>query len=114
MCTNHSLERAAERTRYSGKSAEHFIRNGITRGKTAEAFTHREHEWLTGLAREGCIPKVYNGYCLIVSGDGVCVTLYELPGWFGKKRRYDGDKPIRNAKRITAFRDCANDMILAC
>lgn len=114
MCTNHSLQRATERTRYSGKSAEHFIRNRIARGKTADAFTNRERKWLTGLAREGCIPKVYNGFCLIVSGEGACVTLYELPGWFGKKRRYDGSKRIRNAKRIASFRGYEHDMLLVC
>lgn len=112
MCTIHSIQRANERTRYSGKSAERFIRNGIVRGKAAEDFSQQESTYLAGLARDNCVAKAYNGYCLIISERGDCVTLYELPEWFGKKRHYDSKALIRNPKRYTTNRT-AFDMMLA-
>lgn len=102
MCTEHSIQRANERTRYSGRSAERFIRNGIARGKAAEDFNQLEGSYLASLARDNCIAKAYNGYCLIISRDGECVTLYRLPNWFGKKRHYDSKTLIRNAKHYFA------------
>ncbi len=102
MCTIHSIQRANERTRYSGKAAERFIQNGIVRGKAAEDFSQQESAYLAGLARGNCVAKAYNGYCLIISEQGDCVTLYELPEWFGKKRHYDSKIRIRNPKRYAA------------
>ncbi len=99
MYTYHSILRANERTRYSGKTAIRFIENGIERGKTAKDFTQDERQYLETCGHDNCIAKAYNGYCLIISEDGVCVTLYPLPGWFGKKRHYDGKTRVRNAKR---------------
>ena len=112
MCTIHSIQRANERTRYSGRAAERFIQNGITRGKAAEDFSQNESAYLTGLARDNCVAKAYNGYCLIISERGDCVTLYELPEWFGRKRLYDSKTRIRNPKRYAASHiPC--DMMLA-
>ena len=104
MCTNHSIERANERTRYNGKTAIRFIENGIARGKTADQFAQKESKYLTSLARDNCVAKAYNGYCLIVSEYGACVTIYRLPEWFGKKRYYDGKKQVRNVKSYAASR----------
>ncbi len=102
MCTTHSIERANERTRYSGKSAVRFIENGIARGKRAEKFTQDERDYLANCGYDNCTAKAYNGYCLIISEDGVCVTLYPLPGWFGKKRHYVGKTRVRNVKRYSS------------
>ena len=101
MCTWHSIQRANERTRYNGSSAVRFIENGIQRGRTAENYKQDERKYLESLAYNNCIAKAYNGFCLIISEDGDCVTLYPLPEWFGKKRYYDGKKRIRNVKRYT-------------
>ena len=102
MYTYHSLIRAEERTRYNGKSAKRFIQNGIVRGKTADEFKRDEKLYLSTIAYDDCIAKAYNGYCLIISSDGDCVTLYPLPDWFGKKKHYAGKTRIRNVKRYTA------------
>ena len=102
MCTYHSIQRANERTRYNGKTAIRFIENGIERGKTAEDFTQDERVFLANCGYDNCTAKAYNGYCLIVSEAGVCVTLYPLPEWFGKKRHYDGKTRVRKAKRYAA------------
>ena len=94
MCTYHSIQRANERTRYNGNAAVRFVEKGIERGKTAEDFKQDERQYLASVP--------YNGFCLIISEDGVCVTLYPLPEWFGKKRHYDGKVRIRNAKRYAS------------
>lgn len=104
MCTYHSIQRANERTRYNGKSAIRFIENGIARGKTAEDFTQEERKFLLNTPYDNCIAKAYNGFCLIISEDGECVTLYPLPEWFGKRRYYNEKNRIRNAKRY--FTSC--------
>ena len=102
MCTRHSIQRANERTRFNGKTAIRFIENGIARGKTADEFTKDEKRYLVSRAYDNCIAKAYNGYCLIVSESGECVTLYRLPEWFGKKKLYDGKTQIRKAKKYAA------------
>ena len=102
MYTYHSLQRAEERTRFNGKAARRFIENGLTRGKTADDYTKEERRYLSSIAYDDCIAKAYNGYCLIISSDGDCVTLYPLPDWFGKKKHYDGKTQIRNVKRYAA------------
>ena len=99
MCTSHSIQRANERTQFSGKSAIRFIENGIARGKTADDFSSKESIYLVNCAKGGCTAKAYNGFCLIIGDNGDCVTIYRLPEWFGKKRYYDGKKPVRNTKR---------------
>ena len=113
MCTNHSIQRANERTQFSGKSAVRFIENGITRGKTADDFTNKESTYLANCAKGGCTAKAYNGFCLIISDNGECVTIYKLPEWFGKKRFYDGKKPVRNAKRYARSRVNTYELLLA-
>ena len=46
---------------------------------------------------------VYQDAIYIFSADGVCVTLYPVPRWFGTRRNYDGKERIRNVRRF--FRD---------
>ena len=43
MCTIHSVQRANERTRYSGKTAVRFIEKGLERGKTSESGAFEEN-----------------------------------------------------------------------
>lgn len=113
MCTIHGIERANERTRYNGKAAIRFIENGIARGKTADEFGQKESKYLASLARENCVAKAYNGFCLIVSESGTCVTIYRLPEWFGKKRYYDGKKRVRNVKSYAVSRMNTYEMAMA-
>ncbi len=103
MCTKHSVVRANERTPYNGKAAVRFIENGIARGKTAEEFKQKEREYLKNCAYNNCVAKAYNGFCLIISSDGDCVTLFRLPDWFGKKRYYNGKNQIRNIKKYSSY-----------
>lgn len=113
MCTNHSIQRANERTQFSGKSAVRFIENGIARGKTADDFTSKESIYLANCAKGGCTAKAYNGFCLIIGENGDCVTIYQLPDWFGRKRYYDGKKRVRNVKRYTLSHYTTYDLLPA-
>ncbi len=101
MCTEHSIRRTSERTGFRGESAVRFIENGMSRGKTAADFTQDENEYLSRIPYDNCTAMAYNGYCLIISDKGDCVTVYRLPEWFGKKRFYDGKTRIRNVKRYS-------------
>ncbi len=113
MCTSHSIQRANERTKFSGKSAIRFIENGIARGKTADDFSSKESIYLAKCAKGGCTAKAYNGFCLIIGDNGDCVTIYRLPEWFGKKRYYDGKKRVRNIKRYTIAHNTTYDLLQA-
>jgi len=103
MYTYHSMLRAAERTRYKGDTSLRFIENGVSRGKTADAFPPRERRYLTERGYGNCTAKAYNGFCFIVGEGGECVTLYALPEWFGKQRHYAGKELIRHPKRYAAY-----------
>ena len=96
MTTTHSLIRAKERQGYNAKTAEHVIRLAMERGKRVDAYRDgREKEWLAMRLSEGYDAVIYNGYCYILK-DNLCITLYEVPEWFGKRDRYVGRERIRN------------------
>lgn len=107
MTTIHCLDRAKERFGFSARRTERFVMNALQNGKKSEDFhTHREQSWLAHMSQAGCTAIAYNGSCLIVSEQGVCVTLYELPGWFGKPRRGDeSNHRIRNAVKYQRMHD---------
>lgn len=101
MVSVHSVERAKERLGYNQKYAVNFMERAFSRGLTAENCERKnEKRWLAKQAGKGYYAIAYNGSCLIVSPDRACVTIYPLPVWFGKKKRYDRNKElIRNHNR---------------
>ena len=99
MTTYHSIERAKERFGINERKATKMIELALERGKTADKFTSWEKEYLEGECRDGSFAIAYNNFCFIVSKGGVCITLYPLPAWFGKKKRFDGKERVRNAKK---------------
>ena len=103
MVTAHSVERAKERLGYNEKYAVGFMERALSRGLTATSCEAKaEKAWLSRQAGSGYYAIAYNGSCLIISPDRVCVTIYPLPQWFGKKKRYARDKkPIRNFTRYS-------------
>ena len=104
MTTVHSLMRAKKRLGYNTKSAEHFIQNAIERGKTVNNFRPgKEREWLEQRCSDGYQVIVYNGCCLILNEQQVCITLYSVPHWFGKQIRYDGKESIRNIVKYQKY-----------
>ena len=94
----HSVERTKERAGLNDKAAERQIARAMKNGKCAEAFTSWERNYLENEAHDDCFAVAYAGYCYIVNADGFCVTMYALPSWFGKKKRFDGKERIRNPK----------------
>ena len=101
VATAHSLSRAKERMGVKGKQAEKRIRLAMERRKGAECFSAKEKRFLEGESSEGLTAVAYNSFCYILSDSGVCVTMYSLPGWFGKKMHYDGKQKIRNMKKYS-------------
>ena len=103
MTTRHSIQRARERLGLHEKRAQRVIELAYTRGKRIEDFRGGDCRYLRSLCEEGLDPVVYQGAIYIFSADGVCVTLYPVPRWFGTRRNYDGKERIRNVRRF--FRD---------
>lgn len=108
MLTEHSILRVKERAGIkSRRRAETFLEKAMERGKTGTAFSSLERSYLQNIGKNDCSAIAYNGYCLIVGSNRACVTVYELPAWFGRKKRYHGKKRIRNAKKYWRYH-CAN------
>ena len=96
--TYHSLVRAKERLGLKAEAAEREIRRAFTEGLDASEFNSREKEYLIGKEIYGAAAKVYRGSCYIFSEEGVCITVYKVPAWFGRRQFFDGKKKIRNPK----------------
>lgn len=98
------MRRSMERTRFNLRTSAKLIEDALERGKRAEDFTGRERKFLSGKTDEGISAIVYNGYCFIVNDwEGICITMYQLPGWFGKKQTYCGKEKIRNPYKYRRF-----------
>lgn len=101
MATVHSLNRAKDRLSINEKKAERMINQAIKKGKRASEFSSRERRFLEREASGGSEAIAYNNYCYIISENGFCITMYPLPAWFGKKKRFDGKEHIRNIKNMS-------------
>ena len=62
-----------------------------------------ERSFLEGECKYGNTAIAYNNFCYIFSAEGVCVTLYPLPVWFGKKKQFNGKEKVRNPKKYTKY-----------
>lgn len=99
MTTFHAIQRTKERAGYNHAGSTRFIENAIMRGKGIEEFGSIEREYLKYEERkQGCKVLVYNSYCFIISNEGICITMFKLPIWFGRKRRNTGRKYSRKPK----------------
>lgn len=98
--TYHSIQRAMERCDMPNEGAAgKNIRRAAQYGKRAEDYASWEHNYLSSEGKGGCEAVAYNGFCYIFGDDNVCVTVYQLPKWFGKKKHYDGKEKIRNYRK---------------
>jgi len=107
--TRHSIERAKERIGMNPKTAEHFMRNALERGRDKTMFTcEQKRQWLISREKaEGTRALVYNDTCVIVSGDGAVITLFAVPGWFRNSSRYSGKERIRNRAKFEKYNRCS-------
>ncbi len=104
MNSVHSYERAKERAGMNTAQADRFMRHAYERGKTSEMMPRREREYMEKKEILGdCRTIFYNDFFFIFNMDGVCITLYESPAWFGKKNHYAGKEKIRNVKKYIRF-----------
>ena len=109
IASYHSIVRAKERLGCNERIALKQINRALERGKTAEQFSSMERTYLEEKCDGVTRAIAYNNFCYIVGTDGVCVTVFSLPTWFGKKKHYDGKEQIRNAKaysRYNTYADC--------
>lgn len=98
--TLHSIDRVMERCHLKNeRAAEKNINKALQHGKYSENFTSWERSYLRNAAYDDCFAIAYNGFCYIVSDQGLCVTVYPLPSWFGKRKHFAGKERIRNYKK---------------
>lgn len=114
MCTKsiHSIERARERCNLkSNEAAARRIDLAYERGSCASDLTSWERSFLLGKSHDNCRVVAYNNDCYIISDTGVCVTVFQLPRWFGKKKHFHGKEHIRNYRKYVknyadVYEDC--------
>ena len=99
FATPHALARAKERRGYNEKRARSWIKKALERGRDYTFYTARERDYLREEGKGDCFALAYDGYCFILDARGACVTLYELPRDFGKKKHYVGKTAIRDDKK---------------
>lgn len=105
--TYHSIHRTMERCNLKNQRAtEKRISLAIQRGKYPDKCTSWERSYLSKEAYGNCTAIAYNGFCFIINESGQCVTVHELPKWFGQRKHFDGKKRIRNFKKY-----CKNNSI---
>ena len=97
--TIHCIDRAKERAGINEKKAERMVALAMERGKTADAFTSWERNYLKGEETDECIAVAFAGFCYLISYSGECITMYPLPAWFGKKKHFNGKERIRDYKK---------------
>ena len=99
--TYHCCGRMEERAGVTGEDANRMAHNAVLHGKTSETVKGSdERKYLSEKSSEDIIALAYNGFCFIVRReDQLCITMYALPNWFGKKKHYAGKTLIRNMNR---------------
>lgn len=107
IATIHSINRIKERCNTKNqRKAIKSIRLALQRGKRAGDFTSWERSYLSKEAYDNCVAIAYNDLCYIVNSEESCVTVYNLPAWFGKKKHFNGKERIRDYKKY-----CKNNVL---
>lgn len=111
IITVHGAERMKERCNLkSQKNIAKSIELAIQRGKRAEDLSSWERNFIEKDNRNDCTAIAYNGYCYIIGPNNVCITIYALPTWFGKKKLFNGKERIRNIRKYSklnnAYENC--------
>lgn len=101
--TKHCLERIRKRVNLSNSAACKFVSRAVLYGNTAEEFSSAERSYLQNLSCNGSYALVYSDFCFIFSEDEVCITVYHVPKWFGKRSKYIGKTRIKNPKKYCNY-----------
>ena len=102
MYTYHSIERTSQRAGLNKKSAIRMIENARIKGLSSSCFGGDEKEYLQKKKPEGGRSVVYAGYCFIFNDNDLCITMFSVPIWFGK-RRYAGKKRLKNPRKYIYY-----------
>jgi len=100
MLTYHGEKRARKRLRMNYEAAERKFEQARANGKTKADFEPRSKEYDYLLSKEHAgdtTAYAYGGVCFIADGS-TCITLFNLPDWFEKKKSYNGKTEVRNMK----------------
>ena len=102
--TQHYIDRAKERQALNERRAERAAELAWSRGKAVDDMPSREGNFMRTKQGEGIKVIFYNDFLYIFTEESKCITMYEAPGWFGRKRHFDGKEKIRNVKKY--MRNC--------
>ena len=110
ITTMHGLERTIERCNMKTSAALKSIERAIRFGGRADNYKSWERNYLRSESHDGCTAIAYNNFCYIISNEGRCVTVHELPSWFGVKKHFNGKERIRNYRKYcktnSYYEDC--------
>ena len=95
----HSMIRAEKRANMGRTGAQKMIDRARENGKTPDQLSSDERNYLRSKESDGCRAVFNEGYCFIFSEEGICITLFRVPKWFGSKSRFDGKVRVRNPKK---------------
>ena len=102
--TYHGLLRAEERANLPASGALKLINRAEEKGKTAEDFPAAERRYLQNLEQSrDRIVRVFSDYLFIFSSEGIFITMFHIPVWFGKKNKYCGKIAVRNPRKFERF-----------
>lgn len=103
--TRHYLERAHQRLGTSQGSSYRMVKNALKNGKRAEQLTSFERKYLLEKEKNGRTSVVvYQKMIYVFSEDKeTCITVYQAPEWFSRKRYYDSKERIRQPKKYLRY-----------
>lgn len=87
--SEHSFLRSKQRGGLSRKKASRMMELARTRGITyEECGWSMDKQYLQNHTTVDAVAVAYNGFCFILKREnGKCITMFELPRWFGHKKR---------------------------
>lgn len=100
MLSYHGQKRAKKRFGISYDKAESRFEEAKLYGKYKEDYEFRSEEYDYLLSKErhkGNQTVAYNGVLYIFDGD-TCITMFNQPAWFERKKHYEGKQQVRHVK----------------
>lgn len=97
--TYHSIMRTKERAGMNELSSIRMIGRAKVRGKEANCFPAKERKYLEAKAPQGKHALYYSGFCFIFDQEYICITMFPVPIWFGKKMNYWGKEEIQHPRK---------------
>ena len=102
--TYHSIMRTKERAKLNEDAAKRMIVRAKEYGIPADEFHSEERRYLERMEEGEKKVIYYSGYVFVLTSDSICITMFPVPQWFGKRNRFSGKTAIRNVKKYTKMR----------